>query len=181
MRTPQQQASGRSRSRSDPHQGTARRTRVMPSPARARRCPSPSPVQNTPKADNMTPTPNLRVFSGTRDSGRWTTAPAASTSAQAASAPRLAGINSPRPTPTAMTMKTTSTPSSSTALRAVMPAAQPRLLRCRFACSARSAASEAKMASSSCNGIMPAARNDALLSQPRPKSSSRIPIASCSK
>ncbi len=27
--------------------------------------PSPAPVQNTPKADNMTPTPNFRVFSGT--------------------------------------------------------------------------------------------------------------------
>src|SRR4029077_7504720 len=32
--------------------------------------PSPSPVQNTPNADSMTPTPNFRVFSGTRDSGR---------------------------------------------------------------------------------------------------------------
>src|SRR6266513_2915119 len=53
--------------------------------------PSPSPVQNTPKADSMTPTPNLRAFSGTRDSGRWTSAPAARTTAQAASAPRPAG------------------------------------------------------------------------------------------
>ena len=32
--------------------------------------PSPSPVQNTPKEHNMMLTPNLRRFSGTRDSGR---------------------------------------------------------------------------------------------------------------
>src|SRR5271168_600637 len=37
------------------------------------------------------------------------------------------------------------------------------------------------MASSSCSGMTPATRNDAFLSQPRPKSSSRIPIASCSE
>src|SRR5258706_2872414 len=37
--------------------------------------PSPSPVQNTPKADNMTPTPNFSVFSGTFASGLWTMTP----------------------------------------------------------------------------------------------------------
>jgi hypothetical protein len=30
----------------------------------------PSPVQNTPKADSMTPTPNFRMFSGTLAIGR---------------------------------------------------------------------------------------------------------------
>src|SRR5215469_16716210 len=90
--------------------------------------PSPSPVQKTPNADSITPTPNLRVFSGTRDSGRWSIAPAARTSAQAASAPRLAGNSNPRPAPTAITMNTTSRPSSSTALSAVIPATQSRLL-----------------------------------------------------
>ena len=45
---------------------------------------------------------------------------------QAASAPSAAGIRSPRPAPTAITMNTTSSPSSSTALKAVMPAIQSR-------------------------------------------------------
>src|SRR6266566_8303005 len=86
--------------------------------------PNPSPVQNTPKADSITPTPNFRMFSGTRDSGRWTIAPISRTSAHAKSAPRLAGSNRPPPAPTAMTINTTSRPSSRTPFKAVMPAIQ---------------------------------------------------------
>src|ERR1700730_17574541 len=161
-----------------PRNKTANKSSAKSCPGQA--MPSPSPVQNTPKADNITPTPNLRVFSGTRDSGRWTIAPTARTRAQAASAPRLAGTSKPRPAPTAITMKTTSRPSSKTALNAVTPAAQPRFLCRRRSCSVNSAASAAKMASSSCKGMTPAARSDAFLSHPMPKSSSMMPIASCS-
>src|SRR5216683_8408670 len=86
--------------------------------------PKPSPVQNTPKADSITPTPNFKVFSGTRESGRWTIAPTRRTSAHASSAPRLAGSNRPPPAPTAITINTTSRPSSRTPFNAVMPAIQ---------------------------------------------------------
>src|SRR5882757_8269988 len=82
--------------------------------------PSPSPVQNTPNADSMTPTANLSVFSGTRASGRCTTRPTTATPRHAASAPALAGTSIPRPAPTAITMNTTSSPSSSTALNVVI-------------------------------------------------------------
>src|SRR5882762_3842425 len=86
--------------------------------------PRPSPVQNTPNEDSMMPTVNLSVFSGTRASGRRTAKPTAATSAQAASAPTLAGTRRPRPAPTAMTTNTTSSPSRSIALQAARPASQ---------------------------------------------------------
>src|SRR5438309_1543538 len=79
--------------------------------------PRPSPLQNTPKADSNIPTASFRVFSGTRTSGRCTAKPIATTSAQAASAPRLAARRSPCPVPTASTMNTTSRPSRSTPLK----------------------------------------------------------------
>src|SRR6185437_16071827 len=82
----------------------------------SRRPPRPSPVQYTPKVDSITPTTNLSVFSGTRDNGLCTMAPMASTTTQAPSAPMPAGTIKPRPAPTAMTMNTTSSPSSRTAL-----------------------------------------------------------------
>src|SRR6516165_4137860 len=125
------------RARVEPTRPAARKRAANSSNAKScpgQATPSPSPVQNTPKADSMTPTPNLRVFSGTRDNGRWMMAPAARTSAQAASAPRLAGISSPRQAPTAITINTTSRPSSSTALSAVIPATQSRLLCWRPLC-----------------------------------------------
>src|SRR5262245_49198158 len=70
--------------------------------------PSPSPVQKTPKAESMTPTANLSVFSGTRSSGRCSAKPNVATTKQAASAPRLAAPTRPRPAPTAITINTTS-------------------------------------------------------------------------
>src|SRR6202034_9310 len=83
-----------------------------------------SPVQNRPKAESITPTANLSAFSGTRASGRWTAAPTAATTTQAARAPALASPRRPRPAPTAMTMNTTSIPSMSTILNAVAPPTQ---------------------------------------------------------
>src|SRR5882762_1593846 len=97
---------------------TQRRSTAKPRIARSapgQEMPSPSPVQKRPKADSITPTVNLSVFSGTRASGRCTTSPTTATSAQAASAPMLAGTSSPRPAPTAITTNTTSSPSSSIA------------------------------------------------------------------
>src|SRR5258706_5952086 len=49
--------------------------------------PRPSPPQNIPKLTSITPTTNLMVFSGTRCSGAWTTAPMRITSPSAAVAP----------------------------------------------------------------------------------------------
>src|SRR6266571_2987494 len=139
--------------------------------------PRPSPTQNAPNAERSTPTANLSVFSGILASGRCTAQPAIATSAQAASAPRLAGTSKPPTAPTASTMKTTSSPSSTTALNAVTTAiaSQPRR-----GCAARSAAHPSANASaSSCSAITPAARRIAFLSQRIPKSSSSTPTASC--
>src|SRR6266480_5275617 len=108
---------------------TSRKSPAKPTMARSapgQATPRPSPVQKTPKAESMTPTVNLRAFSGTRARGRCRTNPAIATRAQAPSAPALAGRKSPRPAPTAMTMKTTSRPSSRTALKLASPASQPR-------------------------------------------------------
>src|SRR6266404_2583844 len=81
--------------------------------------PRPSPVQNTPNADSMMPTANLSVFSGTRANGRCTIKPTAATARHAATAPTLAGTSIPRPAPSAITIKTTSSPSRRTALKVV--------------------------------------------------------------
>src|SRR3984893_2816585 len=143
--------------------------------------PSPSPVQNTPKADNITPTANFRVFSGTRASGRCTTNPTQATSRQAASAPALAGNNIPRPALSAITMNTTSSPSSSTALKLARPASQSSRASWRLACSRSPAVSVANAVASSWSGMMPAERRIALRSQRIPNSSSRTPITSCSR
>src|SRR2546425_12633633 len=95
----------------------ARMTRSAP----GQETPSPSPVQKRPKAESITPTVNLSAFSGTRASGRCTMSPTSATSAQAARAPMLAGTSSPRPAPTAITTNTTSSPSSSIALKLARP------------------------------------------------------------
>src|SRR5262245_16093430 len=161
---------------------TARKIRANTTMARSspgQPMPNPSPVQYTPNADNITPTPNFKIFSGTRASGRWTMIPASTTSAQAASAPRLAGQSKPRPAPTAMTMKTTSRPSSTTALKAAMPAIKLRRCFSRRASSCNCAVSSAKTASSSCKGIIAAARRMAFLSQRMPNKSSNIPTTNC--
>src|SRR6266850_1389801 len=66
-----------------------------------------------------TPTANFSVFSGRRASGRRRARPVITTTTPAAAAPRIAGINIRPADPTAMTMKTTSIPSSTTALKVV--------------------------------------------------------------
>src|SRR5258708_3575517 len=136
---------------------TTRNSAANPTMARSspgQGTPRPSPVQNTPKAESMTPTANLSVFSGTRASGRRTTKPAAATSAQAASAPRLAGTSRPRPAPTAMTMNATSRPSRSTALKLASPASQAR----RASWLPSSAVPAANARASSCDGLNSHAR-----------------------
>ena len=134
--------------------------------------PRPSPTQNRPNAESMTPTANLSAFSGTWDRGLCASAPIASTRTAAESAPRLAGHSMPLPAPTAITMKTTSVPSMSTALNAASPAIQSRLsdLRCSAALSSRVCATNA--ASSSCSAMRPIERKIALRSQRRPNRSS---------
>src|SRR5436190_2404291 len=110
-----------------PRAATSRNSAAKPTMARSapgQATPRPSPVQKTPKAESMTPTASLRAFSGTRASGRCRTNPAPATRAQAPSAPALAGRRSPRPAPTAITMKTTSRPSSRTALKLARAASQ---------------------------------------------------------
>src|SRR6266850_1304993 len=157
---------------------TSRKSAAKPMMARSapgQATPRPSPVQNTPKADSMTPTANLSVFSDTRASGRRSTSPAIAIRPQAASAPALASRRSSRPEPTAITMKTTSSPSSSTALKLASPASQSR----RERCSLSSTVPEANAAASSCSGTTPAARRIALRSQRMPKRRSSTPITSC--
>src|SRR5207302_3955269 len=86
---------------------TSRKSPAKPTMARSapgQATPRPSPVQKTPNAESMTPTANLRAFSGTRASGRCRINPAIATRPQAPSAPALAGRKSPRPAPTAITM-----------------------------------------------------------------------------
>src|SRR5579859_697991 len=140
------------------------------SPGQAR--PSPSPVQNSPNDRIMVPTANLRVFSGTRASGRRSARPSASTTRNAATAPSVAGTKRPPAAPTAMTMKTTSRPSSSTALNAVISAA-------KSAAPCMAAVSLAKASVSSCSASRPAARRIALRSHRAPNRSSRTPTPSC--
>ena len=66
------------------------------------------------------PTANLIVFSGTRESGPCASSPAATTSTTAAAAPSAASASCPCALPKAITMKTTSSPSSRTPLNATV-------------------------------------------------------------
>src|SRR5882762_5650022 len=71
---------------------TSRNNAAKPMMARSapgQATPRPSPVQNTPKAESMTPTASLSVFSGTRARGRRSMSPASATRPQAPSAPTL--------------------------------------------------------------------------------------------
>ena len=65
-------------------------------------------------------------FSDTRESGRWTAIPTASTITKAAAAPTTAGTRLPALAPNPITMKTTSRPSSSTPLKQIVNAYQSR-------------------------------------------------------
>src|SRR6266581_6516138 len=158
----------------------ARKSAAIPAIARSspgQWNPRPSPTQNAPNAESSTPTANLSVFSGIFASGRCTAQPTTTTSAQAASAPRLAGTSRPPAAPTASTMKTTSSPSSTTALNAVTIAIASHPER---GCAVRSAAlSPANASASSRRAITPPERRIAFRSQRIPKRSSSTPTASC--
>src|SRR6266849_3712826 len=79
--------------------------------------PKRSPDQNVPKVVSMIPTINFKVFSGTLWRGACTKAPTRITSRPAAVAPRAAKpMPLAPPPPKEMTMKATSSPSSSTDL-----------------------------------------------------------------
>jgi len=140
--------------------------------------PAPSPTQKTPKEEISIPTTNLRLFSGTLASGRWTIKPRRITTTPAAAAPKLAGINIPPVAPRATTMNTTSNPSSTTALNVAPapPRSIPSVIEAREPAS--EAVSFANSLLSSWRARIPAERRIALRSQRMPNSSSNTPTAS---
>src|SRR5262249_44813684 len=79
--------------------------------------PAPSAPQKVPNAVSMTPTANFIQFSGTFVSGALTTMPVMTTTTIAAAAPRAAAPMLWALSPNVITMKTTSSPSSSTPLK----------------------------------------------------------------
>jgi len=105
--------------------------------------------------------------------------PLAATTRQAANAAALTGKSTPRPAESAMTMNTTSSLSSSTALKLATSASKSSRCSWRRACSRNSCVSLVKAMVSSCNGISPAARRMALRSQRMPNSKSKTPMAIC--
>src|SRR5215469_283057 len=80
--------------------------------------PAPSAPQKVPNEVSMTPTANFIQFSGTFVSGPLTAMPVMTTTTIAAIAPMLAASTLCWLSPKVMTMKTTSSPSSSTPLKA---------------------------------------------------------------
>src|SRR5215469_16438623 len=138
--------------------------------------PAPSPPQNTPKLVSMIPTTNFIVFSGTRASGARTANPTAATSTVA----QPAAIDA-RPTflalaPKVSTMKTTSSPSSSTPLNArVKPYQSGTPRNRRDAWLLASAMCSANSLSSSCRDLWPLARSTALRIHCSPKTRSSAP------
>src|SRR5262249_60046405 len=82
--------------------------------------PTPSVVQKMPNVVSMTPTANFIAFSGTRASGARTATPTPATRTSAAAAPAAASGIEPCALPNGRTMNTTSSPSSSTPLKAVV-------------------------------------------------------------
>ncbi len=119
------------------------------------------------KADSITPTLAFIRFSGTRVRGARRTTPSTITATSATTAPTTAPTRCPTP-PRAITISTTSTPSSSTPLNAVETATQCSRVE-SFAWTASNSSA------SSCNAFRPAARRIALCSQRSPKSSRKIP------
>src|SRR5205807_3952963 len=86
--------------------------------------PTPSPAQNVPNPVSIIPTTNFSVFSGTRLNGLCTTTAAPVTSTAASTEPSSAGLISPAVSPNVITINTTSSPSSSTPLKATVNAVQ---------------------------------------------------------
>src|SRR5262245_26121173 len=127
-----------------------------------------------PKLVNSTPTTNLSSFSGTRSSGARTASPTATTSTTAAAAAAAARPSRPCVEPKVITMNATSSPSSSTPLKATVNDYQSTRAVPASASSA-SRRSRAKAAASSWSGLKPLARRIALRSHCSPKASSSAP------
>src|SRR5262249_22136791 len=80
--------------------------------------PAPSTDQKTPNVVSIRPTANFIAFSGTRARGARTAMPTPATRISAAAAPAAASGIEPFALPKVRTMNTTSSPSSSTPLKA---------------------------------------------------------------
>src|SRR3954454_18724168 len=96
---------------------TASTTRSPASP-RGQCTPSPSAQKNVPKVVSTRPTTYLSSLSGSRRSGRCRSTPRPTTSTTAAAAPASAGARPPGRAARTVTIRITSTPSSSTPLNA---------------------------------------------------------------
>ena len=115
------------------------------------RHPHPRRPRTSPKLVSRTPTANLIVFSGTRSSGARTTSPTAMTSTTAAAAAAAAQPSRPCVAPNVTTMKTTSSPSSSTPLNATVNEYQSTGRRAGRR--GRAGSRSAKASASSCNAL----------------------------
>src|SRR4051794_15517908 len=115
--------------------------------------PAPSTDQKIPNVVSITPTANFIAFSGTRASGARTATPTPATSTSAQAAPAAASGIEPCALPNVRTMNTTSSPSSSTPLKASVNPYQSTPARSRCAAPWASASSRAKIASSSCSAL----------------------------
>src|SRR6185436_4052099 len=115
--------------------------------------PAPSALQKQPKLVSSRPTANLIVFSGTRSSGPRARTPATTTTTSAATAPTIATSSRPWALPKVITMKTTSSPSSSTPLNATVNEYQSSPARRSPPAASASACSRRNASSSSCSGL----------------------------
>src|SRR3954468_17188002 len=97
---------------------TASTSRSAASP-RGQSAPSPSAQKNVPNVVSTSPTTYFSSVSGSRRNGRCSTTPSPSTSTTAAAPPASAGASPPGRAARTVTMRITSTPSSSTPLNAM--------------------------------------------------------------
>src|SRR3954470_12166536 len=102
---------------------TASTSRSAPSPS-GQSTPSPSAQKNVPNVVSTSPTTYFSSLSGSFRSGRCSTSPRPRTSTTAAAPPTSAGASPPGRAASTVTMRMTSTPSSSTPLNAIMKPGQ---------------------------------------------------------
>src|SRR5512133_512426 len=115
--------------------------------------PAPSAPQKQPKLVSSRPTANLMVFSGTRCSGPRARTPATTTTTSATTAATIATSSRPCALPNVITMKTTSSPSSRTPLKAMVKEYQSSPARRSLPAASASARSRRNASSSSCSGL----------------------------
>jgi len=111
--------------------------------------------RNAPKLPIRTPTESFSVFSGTRVSGPRSASAASATATAAPTAPRLAGTIMWPTAPTARTMKTTSRPSRTTALKVVTSATGSHRVAVASAVPASAAVAPSNARRSSWSGMIP--------------------------